>query len=129
MYSTAKIVKSVYPDHQWRDWKFTSAPRHSAMTLATEFRLGKESAIASVAELMNEIAQQQHIQKLDDWYSVSRQQLGQYGFLINALGKLPTILGTLYPDHPWKWNRSKISNKLAMHKLAGRMLQQELKGR
>jgi len=123
MYSVPKLVKTVYPAYPWRDWRFKVSPRSSVMRLANTFRQGIPEAIDSVRELLEQIARQQFIQRLEDWYTISRQQLGSHLFLIKQIGTLPVVLSRLFPAHQWNHARFQgLSSKMAMHQLAKRML-------
>jgi hypothetical protein len=54
-------------------------------------------------ELLDSIGSKLGVQKLEDWYSISVEQVRKNGgtTLMNKHTTLLTALKELYPDHPW----------------------------
>ena len=50
---------------------------------------------------------------LDDWYMITNKRIIEYGGsrLLNIYGSLQKLLEKFYPNHNWKWNKSKIKSQ------------------
>jgi len=119
----SRLVKTLFPEHPWRDWRFQTLPRGYIDSLAAGFQRGDENAMQSIKELIDELGQQLHITSLEDWYTVSNEQLGNRFELIKNLGKLPAILTRLYPHHRWEDPRFSLTlTKKSAHKLVVRFM-------
>jgi hypothetical protein len=100
--SPAKLLKTVFPHHEWQDWKFTTLPR------------GWWADLSNQRVFMDWVAQ--NIFKFDprdswsSWYDVSARQISSAGGsrLITIHGGSPVqLLRTIYPEHPWRTWRFK----------------------
>lgn len=92
------ILKHVYPDNDWLEWKFSVAPKHTW------------SNVAVITKYMHWLGNVLGYISLDDWYSITQEDLKQhYGCgLLNAYGSLYVILKMVFPKHDWMiWRFSK----------------------
>jgi hypothetical protein len=82
------LVQSLFPNHEWRVWKFVRA----------HVELGERERMEFVKDLGGELT----IRHLDDWYRVTRREMEGRGSL-SVLKKYPLeqLLQRAFPDHVW----------------------------
>lgn len=94
-------VKAVYPEHPWRDWEFSRAPKS----------LWKDAA--NIRKYLDELASKVGVIELQDWYSVNLSQFidNHAMHLIATVRKeekgnnasiMYTIVKRAYPEHVWQ---------------------------
>ena len=125
--SVINLVVAEYPEHAWSYWNFERSPRGWWDELVQRFCTKTTSsnpvhqlrAVDPIAEtvvrlFIDYIPDQHKVQKLDDWYRVSSEQLqaGIYDQL-GRLGRLPTVLARLFPYHEWQLSQFDSSSKKA----------------
>lgn len=90
--SPSRVVKSIFPEHSWRSWRFSRVPQNLQLT-DDELR-----------EMINDIAKHLHIKDMDEWYRVSMNQIELLvnRSVINNHGGLPHLLSRVYPDYQWR---------------------------
>lgn len=97
--SVQNAVKSVYPDHEWLPWRFT--------TVARDFW----SQPSNVSAFFAWAATQLGITTMDQWYDVTHtklSQLGAAGLLANYhKNSVISALKQAFPGHQWLEWRSK----------------------
>lgn len=85
-------IASVYSsDFKWKMWRFDNVPDH----------YWEDSA--NVRRFLDDARLELGIRELDDWYTVSTQQLANLGgrSVISLHGGLEQFITSSYPDHRW----------------------------
>ena len=110
--SPSKLLLDIYPDHQWKVWRFQKVPRGYWNRL---------ESIKDWVEFMDWLSTKLEIRYLSDWYRVSLEQIQRViplaTFDNNPLDK---VLQEVYPKHPW--DSSKLRSKGNNRKAAQRIL-------
>lgn len=90
-----KMLRAVYPEHDWLPWKFKKLPA-----------LLKHDSEA-IERAMRFIETECKINTNEDWYHLSNEQLRDLGVLtlISHLGGLFSALRQYRPDHNWDERR------------------------
>lgn len=90
--SPLALLRSVYPNHSWRSWRF----RGSRVELDEKER----------AQFVRELGEELSIRGLDDWYRVSQRQLEEKVSLsVFKRHPLEQLLMQAFPDHNWDVGR------------------------
>eukprot|EP01122_Echinamoeba_exundans_P014237 TRINITY_DN6400_c0_g1_i1.p1 TRINITY_DN6400_c0_g1~~TRINITY_DN6400_c0_g1_i1.p1 ORF type:complete len:587 (+),score=60.56 TRINITY_DN6400_c0_g1_i1:68-1762(+) len=95
--SPAKLLKTLFPQHQWLDWKFATLPRGWWADLSNQ-RLFLDWVAQNVFKF-------DPLQSWTAWYDISARQISSAGGsrLITLHGGSPVqLLRTVYPEHHWK---------------------------
>jgi len=72
---------------------------------------------STVREWIESLAKTYEVKQLEDWYRVSREQLGPANLEhLDYLGRLETVLRRLYPDHEWHSGKFQSSAKRAVQR-------------
>jgi len=91
--SFREALISIFPEHDWQLWRFSTAPRHYWNNLQNQ------------RNFLEWIEKEFKIKNLDDWYEVTREGLisrGAYS-LISLYGQsLMKTLIAFYPEHKWR---------------------------
>jgi uncharacterized protein YunC (DUF1805 family) len=90
-------LKTLYPHHPWNSSQFSLLPK------------GYWNNLEHQREKLEQVGKELGVKQLDDWYSVSREEVCKKAPFLNNnyQGNLLTALKTLYPHHPW--NSSQFS--------------------
>eukprot|EP01114_Cavostelium_apophysatum_P017565 TRINITY_DN5254_c0_g1_i1.p1 TRINITY_DN5254_c0_g1~~TRINITY_DN5254_c0_g1_i1.p1 ORF type:complete len:742 (+),score=155.67 TRINITY_DN5254_c0_g1_i1:67-2292(+) len=90
--SPLRALKAIYPEHNWQFWKFSTVPHH---------HWDNED---DVRDYIKWVQGELGIEKLDDWYSVTLQQLRILGggWLPTKYTSLPVLLKMVFPEHDWE---------------------------
>eukprot|EP01114_Cavostelium_apophysatum_P019887 TRINITY_DN6524_c0_g1_i1.p1 TRINITY_DN6524_c0_g1~~TRINITY_DN6524_c0_g1_i1.p1 ORF type:complete len:431 (+),score=67.85 TRINITY_DN6524_c0_g1_i1:54-1346(+) len=101
--SLIKALETVYPEHSWKTYKFDKVPSGYWKDLSHQ-RTFLEDVVASKFG----------IQKPDDWYRVTNQQIidcGGSGFLAESGHSLANALSRVYPHQNWQqWRFGRVSD-------------------
>ena len=93
--SPSNMLKTVYPDHKWEPWKFSDGGNVRKYWKETE----------NQKEYLNWLATQLGIQKMEDWYDITLDQVKKNeGFgLIKATKatSVHDIMKSAFPDQKW----------------------------
>jgi hypothetical protein len=87
-----KLLKTVYPDYNWKPWLFNNSPK--------SYWNKNDSVNTYIKWLENQL----EIKALDDWYNVSAKDITKYfqgNTLLNKYGGLKAFLLHYYPNHKW----------------------------
>jgi hypothetical protein len=102
--SLVQLLTTVYPEHKWHIWKFTSAPRNLWASIDVQ-RLFFESLKPAL-----------NVRTLEDWYSVTGLAVTKLGgeFLRDHYGmSIEKALRAIYPEHTWEsWRFPKTSSSV-----------------
>jgi len=100
--SPFRLLQEVYPEHQWKVWKFNQVPNGTWNHLQQSQRI----------ELVKSLAKELSIKNLTDWYRVSNKHLSQFVSL-GLFSKYPldSLLPEAYPDYNWDIQRLQARNK------------------
>jgi hypothetical protein len=98
--SLPELLMALYPEHNWKIWKFKQVPQ------------GYWSVAQNRRSTMEKFGAELGIRKLEDWYSVTSEQLASIGALKLVRnvygGSLCVALQNAYPDHEWlEWRFEK----------------------
>lgn len=90
--SQYKMLRKVYPEHDWQPWKFKRLPA----------KIGKDQEAMEKAIAF--VEKEKRIQKPEDWYRISLADLMEVGVLslITQVGGLCEALRMCRPDFPWE---------------------------
>lgn len=98
--SIAKALASLYPEHNWKPWKFTQVPA------------GHWDDTANQRDFFASVGSELGVKELDDWYNVTATQLharGGSGLMQRHRNSISTALSVVYPSHEWRlWNFSQL---------------------
>jgi hypothetical protein len=103
--SYIKAIMTLYPNNDWKLWKFTKAPSHY---------WDDEN---NVLEYLQWLAVQLKIKNLDDWYEASYNTFKEYHGItvLTRYGGFLKLLTKFFPNHSWdpnkftfrtRWNKS-----------------------
>jgi hypothetical protein len=97
--SLAQALLKIYPEHNWQVWRFERTPN------------GFWKDTSKVKEYVDWLAKQLHLEKMEDWYTVSNDLLRQYGGnnLLKIYGGKAELLAAVFPEHKWNWNKFSMS--------------------
>jgi len=110
--SPANAVMTVYPDHNWKRWKFVVSPKGWWAELAGKFLARDAAAESTVREFIGDLAIAHGIDRLEDWYRISNEQLGSTVLShLSHLGKLGNVLWRLHPHHQWDFSKFERADK------------------
>lgn len=91
------LLSSVYPEHKFDPWKFRQVSVSAGAAIS--------SSPDGWRRFCDEIAGYLQLERLEDWYRVSRPQLRSdrriKTSLIKKAGGLYNLLTMAYPEHPW----------------------------
>jgi len=105
--SPVNAVLDIYPNHQWQRWKFSRSSPGYWKDIARRFSDKDKEAIAIVTELVDSVAKHARVTSLEDWYRVSRSQVGSTTLEhLVPFGGLPAVIPKVFPKH--KWDLSKF---------------------
>lgn len=134
LYNSASLAVQVeYPEHAWRPWKFAQSPRKWWDDLAEVFNASRDNLDAVcecvLREYLEEIAAAHSITRLEDWYYVSANQLGDTAAdHFKRFGRISNVLVRLFPEHTWSLpmfksgGRTKISIQRSLRNRINRVL-------
>lgn len=98
MYS---LLKTVYPDHEWLEWKFQLVPK------------GFWKHPENVRRYFEWLGTQLGVRKMDDWYDYEVEDWYQYcanGFMSRYFKNSKKVaLSFAFPEHVWDAKRFKLS--------------------
>jgi len=134
--STATMICFEYIEQAWKPWEFIQSPRGWWESLAKASSAnGKNNgpmlldpvAECSMRLYIDDLASKHSIQHQTDWYNLSSDQLGDATLTrLAPLGKLPTVLATLYPNHTWETKlfskKSKRTNQRSLERRVDKIL-------
>jgi len=123
--SLTLAIMTEYPEYAWLPWKFNKSLTGWWRDLQKKFKAGNPIAEAVVRLYMEDLAQQNNVETLDDWYLLSHMQLGggTWVRISNYLSGLPNILVWLYPHHNWNLHRFATSGKRSIQNHVVKLLQ------
>eukprot|EP01118_Nematostelium_gracile_P009096 TRINITY_DN3048_c0_g2_i1.p1 TRINITY_DN3048_c0_g2~~TRINITY_DN3048_c0_g2_i1.p1 ORF type:complete len:398 (-),score=57.98 TRINITY_DN3048_c0_g2_i1:17-1066(-) len=90
--SPSRLIISTYPEHDWNLHQFRF------------LRRGTWDDIELQKETLNRIAKQLNIQKMEDWYHVTSEQIckkGAAGLIARYDGSPLRMVTSLFPNHDW----------------------------
>lgn len=94
--SPSVLLKAVYPEHDWQIEKFRRTP------------LGYWEMIESHLRFIGKITKEMNIQRMEDWYQVTNQDVkgrGGQRLLHYYDGSIINVLKKVFPEHTWlTWN-------------------------
>lgn len=99
-WSATAVVKSVYPEYPWLGWRFRSSSKRYWENVDNQ------------RQFMDWLGKQLGIAQWQDWYKVTRAQIGENGgwaIIHRYNGSPSSILTTVYPQFSWelwKFDRS-----------------------
>lgn len=101
--SLQKMIKDLYPNHEWRDWRFN------------RISVGSWKIEKTISDMIGDLETKFHVKKPEDWYRVSLNQVYQQGakYLIGKYGTLQQVLQKIYPLHQWDSSRFADKNSKA----------------
>jgi hypothetical protein len=105
-HSPIKLVKAVFPDYKWLDWKFTSTPQG--------FWNDKKNHKGFMNWLENELG----YTKMEDWYQITIQQIAKNygnGLLDRYNGNLTKLIMETYPEY--SWDKSKFKKNYSQQQI------------
>eukprot|EP01114_Cavostelium_apophysatum_P015052 TRINITY_DN4029_c1_g1_i1.p1 TRINITY_DN4029_c1_g1~~TRINITY_DN4029_c1_g1_i1.p1 ORF type:complete len:534 (-),score=127.16 TRINITY_DN4029_c1_g1_i1:1284-2885(-) len=91
--SHAKALMAVYPEYQWKEWKFERAPR------------GTWTDKKKQREFFDSIEKKLGVKEWQDWYKIPRTdvvELGGSGILRHYEDSLWKALMSVYAEYPWE---------------------------
>ena len=100
------LLKSVYPEHDWRLYRKGRVPS------------GYWNSLSNVRDFVKYFEETHHLSDLEEWYRVSWIQirLAGGGGLVPKYRRLVKLLSEVYPGHPWDASRLSRSNKRSEQK-------------
>jgi len=108
--SPSSALKSVYPEHNWKLWRFHSKPK------------GYWNNEANHKQFFEWSKAQLGYKCMDDWYKVTREDIdknGGGGLLSNIHNSSPSlVLKSVYPEHNWELWRFKRVPKGYLERMA-----------
>jgi len=109
---------AVYHDHTWKVWKFIKPPVGWWQVTAMKFAYRDAATEITIREWIESLAEKFAIKSPEDWYRVSREQLGAATIEhLDYLGRLVNVLRRLYPDYPWASWKFQSSAKRAIQRV------------
>ncbi len=98
--SVSSAVMVAFPEHEWHLWKFNRSRSQK-----------KWREIDSLKSLVNTVETHFGVTDREGWYNISRQHLKELDIdqIIRNGSELAKLLGLVYPDHPWDFD--KLSRK------------------
>lgn len=99
-------LKTVYPDHDWKPWRFSAVPK----------RFWNDPK--NVMEYLKWFTDQYDIKTLEDWNGITREQFERSGGskLLQKYGGVPNIISTFFPDYRLKTTTSPLKiGRTRMH--------------
>jgi len=111
------MIIAEYPEHPWKRWYFTQAPRRYWTDLAYKLHnpanpQANQAAKDIIKDYMKFIETKYKISDLPDWPEMVKRgpkALTQSENLrLRLLGGLPVVLQTIYPHHTWKFDKAKV---------------------
>jgi hypothetical protein len=92
--SLSQALKSLYPEHDWLEWKFSVSSRRFWQTRENQRRFLEHVADRQGFECAD----------FDSWYSINQQDIIDLGgaHLLHLHGdSLVTLIQAVFPDHRW----------------------------
>jgi len=118
--SPSKALMDVYPEHDWKLWKFGSLPKRFW------------NPIENQRQYFDWLKLHLGYSDMEDWYKVTIEDFHRNGGsqLLHRYYKnsLPTALQTVYPEHHWDLDRWCQTNKLANQNIQNFLERQLLRG-
>lgn len=106
---------SICPEHKWCPWKFEYTPRGWWSLLAYGVSQNNESALSTLREFMEDLAQELGLTSLSEWTKIDQGTLsGRVRDTLLCFGGLENILRTLYPNKEWVFEKP--------HRLPGNLI-------
>lgn len=111
--SPAKLIQSVYPQHDWKMWKFKRDAGGTWSQLEQQQRF----------ELVQWLAKELKIESLDEWYRISWSQISEK-LPLDIFKKYPLeqLLTETYPFHKWDVPRLQVKKRGGSSKSSQRIL-------
>lgn len=101
--SLYKMLKNIYPDHNWKPWLFLMVPSNFWKTLENQ------------KKYIEWLSSQLNILKLEDWYRVTYNMIIENsgrGLLHHYNNSIIKMLQSIYPHYDWKpWLFSVVQHK------------------
>lgn len=94
--SVANAIMDIFPEHDWAPWKFRQIPN------------GFWDREGSRRQFFDTIASELSVRKLEDWYSISVEEVRRLGggaLVTKRFYNLGDALKDAYPDHQWDMAR------------------------
>lgn len=101
--SLVKALLKIYPERQWKPWRFSSVP-HGFWRDTIQQR-----------NFMDEFGRDYKVTCFDDWYTIEQDKILERGAnnLLQEFGySLPRAIINIYPHHIWDASRFADSKKL-----------------
>jgi hypothetical protein len=101
-FSKYKLLRTVFPDHDWDLNMFSSKPANFWKSSETQ------------KAFIEEFAKKKDFHDLDSWYEVSAREIKAQGgssLLTYHNGSLNSILKSVYPDHVWDISRFRVKGR------------------
>jgi hypothetical protein len=102
--SVKKMLRELYPEHDWLEWRFVKAPA------------GFWNSHDNQRRFLNWVGSQLGIQRMDEWYKVTPSQvceLGGTSLLDKYGGSLSAAIQGTFSDHIWQpWRFSKAPESI-----------------
>eukprot|EP01125_Pyxidicula_operculata_P009004 TRINITY_DN2973_c0_g1_i1.p1 TRINITY_DN2973_c0_g1~~TRINITY_DN2973_c0_g1_i1.p1 ORF type:complete len:519 (+),score=100.26 TRINITY_DN2973_c0_g1_i1:46-1602(+) len=97
------MLKSLYPTIKWIPWRFKMSPR------------GTWDSDQNIIERVKEIEEKLYINKKEDWYRISYNQLRKVGAsgILAQVGTLSQLLQKAYPHYSWDVHKLSFKFKKA----------------
>ena len=87
-----QLLKTNYPNYQWKVWKFSEVTKHFW------------SSIENQRSFLDDFYRENCFERMEDWYSVQGSQIKKFGgtSLLNIYnGSVSKILSTVYENYEW----------------------------
>jgi len=97
-----QILKKIYPEHAWQEWKWEVVPR------------GFWDVDENVKRFFEFVRHELGIKSMRDWYRVTNQQVASLGgkrLLAITEGGIPALLRRIYPDHKWDFSEGRAKTR------------------
>lgn len=107
-YSVIKVLKAVYPEHDWHPWLFNKVPAgnyHSVTRRILTFAKGYWNDKGNRKLCFEWMSTKLGINKWEDWYQIRTQDVVKLidRSLMSKYGdSVIRALQDLYPEHPWE---------------------------
>jgi len=120
--SAGSLVCSEFPEIAWKRWHFVKTSHDWWKRLS---KLETDPvALTILREYIEEVGAQFQVEKLEDWYRVTNEQLINERHRLHLFGGLIQVLKLTFPSHPWKEpsdtteNRLPVTQTVVQHKIA-----------
>jgi hypothetical protein len=111
------MVTAVYPDHPWKQWKFSEK-------LPRNFWINTDNQRA----FLDYVAEKLGIRTHDEWYYISKSALEEIGgeTVLKSYGGLASLLIACYPEYRWEMEMFEKARKTKMQLYVLRLVQEML---